>query len=488
MSTSWTPPTGQQQVSVTVGSSMLRALNARKSGGAPRNAVPLREYYSFRYNFKPPSVDPDKRGRIVVGSNSNVTVERPSSQSSEAHKWTGQEALAKEWDCILIYDEVQKSFILEKLESGLALTHQPRTSANDLTTSAELPSKHATTYDGADDDFEQELIDAAAAVGPDADATGDDDYFEEIVPKDVKNLRQEEEEEEEGEVLPSPPRPPPKKQARVKPTTTPTTSSAKPSAKPSKPIPTPTLAPASTKASKPLPPPPSSAPLPTPTRTVKPTPAPPPPPASAPVQKSPPKPVPLPRGKKHKREPDLVPPASASASHHLSDADEEDLQFGKPTKRARPSGGPGLALPSASTAVFIPPAPAPAPTATQSVAAPEPIEVGSESEDEGGWDEVAAIGKTVDTEDDFDIFGEAAGAADDAEGEDIGIDEFERELNLQMNEVEEDDEDEDDDFLAAVVEEAPPSHGRPMSLKELANGAAYSSDDEYSSSEESDDD
>ncbi|KAG6897670.1 hypothetical protein C0992_012419 [Termitomyces sp. T32_za158] len=492
MSTSWTPPDNQRKVSVTVGSSMLRALNARKSGGAPRTAVPLREYYSFRYNFKPPSVDPDKRGRIIVGSNSNVTVERPSSQSSEAHKWTGQEAPAKEWDCILIYDENQKSFILEKLESGLALTHQPRTGANDLATSAEAPAKY--TKANADDDLEQELLDAAA-VRPSVNAKRDDDYFDEIVPKD---LIREEEEEEEGEVLPSPPPPPPPAKKRApKPTTTPTT---KPSAKTSRPIPTPAPPPAPSKVSKPPPPPPSSAPLQTPSRVAKSTAMPPPPSApAAPTPKPQPKPVPPPRGKKPKRESQLVssapaptpasasaPPATASTStSHLSDADEEDLQFGKPTKPARPSRGPSLALPGASTAAFIPPPP-PAPTATPSISASEPNEVGSESEDEGDWDEVVV--KRDDTEDDFDIFGEASGAADDAEGEDIGMDDFEREINMQMIEAEDEEEDEEEDFLAAVVEEAPSSHGQPMSLEELARHAAYVSDDEYSSSEESDDD
>ncbi|KAH0586902.1 ELL-associated factor 1 [Termitomyces sp. J132] len=483
MSASATP--SDKKVSVTVGSSMLRALNARKSG-APRNAVPLREYYSFRYNFKPLSVDSDKRGRITVGSSSNVTVERPSSQSSEAHKWTGQEAPAQEWDCILIYDETQKSFILEKLESGLALTHQPRTGTNDFKAPAEVPTKRSTRYDGADD-FEQELLDAAAAR-PSVSATGEDDYFQEIVPEDLKvSRREEEEEEEEGEVLPSPPPPLAKKPAR-KTTTAPTTSSTKPSTKLSKPIPTPisTPAPAPPKASKPLqPPPPSSAPLSTLTRAVKPTLVPPPSSAPAvPASKPQPKPVPLPR-KKHKREPDPAPPASGStsASYHFSDAEEEDLQFGKPTKRARPSQGPGLALPGASTAAFIPPPPVSA--TVSSVAAVEPMEVGSESDDDV-WDEVAVVGKTVETEDEFDIFGEAAKTADEAE--DITMDELEREINMHMDEAEDDDDDEDEDFLAAVVEEAPTSHGQPMSLKELAIGAAYASDDEYSSSEESDDD
>lgn len=216
-----------------------------------------------------------------------------------------------------------------------------------------------------------------------------------------------------------------------------------------------------------------------PARNIKPIAPPDPAPAAKPKQpaaaptKS--KPAPPPRGKKQKRE--LV---SVAPSHHLSDADEEDLEFGKPTKRARPSPSEGLALPNTSASIYTPPPPIPQPSPPLLASAPA-------SESEEDWDEVAAVGKSADTEDDFDIFGDAAAAASvggegEGEGEDIDVNELEREINLQMDEAS------DDDFLAAVVEDASPTRGGPISLKELAGGAVYPSEDDYSSSDESDED
>ena len=188
-----------------------------------------------------------------------------------------------------------------------------------------------------------------------------------------------------------------------------------------------------------------------------------------------PKTAPPQRVKKNKREPE--PPAASQ--HVLSDADEE-LEFGKPAKRARPSPpSEGLALPGSSSSVYVPPPPPP-PTA--------PL---SESEEEE-WDEVAAVDNSNadNAEDNFDIFGEAASSAPTNAGtHDIEMDAFERELNLQMEES-------DEDFLADAVEpegegEEPP-RGMPISLTQLAaganGGAGYASEDEYSSSDDSDDD
>ncbi|KAG6829695.1 hypothetical protein H0H92_003813 [Tricholoma furcatifolium] len=480
-------PAGRRNVHL--GASFTRAITARRSGSTAPAKKPLhpREFYSVRCkrfhplcldlglgkadNFRPPSVDEGGRGRVIVDS-SNVTIERPSTQSSESHRWLGTEKPAKEWDCILIYDEANESYTLEKLESVVTLTHQPRLTIN------EAPAKQTSTPVEIADELERELLETVvdpARKGKAAVTKADDvdveDYFDEIVPDD----RREEEEEEEGEVVQTPPRSAPIKLARAKPASPPL---PPPTRSPVKPAPAPTKAAARPK----LPAKPSPAPAPiVPVAKPTPAPAPPPPPptsaSTAPAPKPRPKPVPVPRAKKQKREPEPVP----SSYHHLSDADEEVLDFGKPTKRARlsPPRSQGLALPSASTAAFMPPALA-LPTAP-----PAPVEVGSESEEE--WDQVATVGeeaKTVDTDDDYDIFGDAAGAGDDTM--DIGMDELERELNLHMDE--EDGEDEEEDFLASVVEEAPPSRGAPVSLKELANGAPYASDDDYSSSDDSDDD
>jgi len=90
-------------------------------------------------------------------------------------------------------------------------------------------------------------------------------------------------------------------------------------------------------------------------------------------------------------------------------------------------------------------------------------------------------------EDDFDIFGDAAAASTAASGgPQDEMDAFERELNLQMEES-------DEDFLADAVEpdEHEPVRGVPIPMNQMAVGAngitAYASEDEYSSSDDSDD-
>jgi hypothetical protein len=112
----------------------------------------------------------------------------------------------------------------------------------------------------------------------------------------------------------------------------------------------------------------------------------------------------------------------------------------------------------------------------------------SEEEEEEEWDEVAAVDKANndDAEDNFDIFGDAAAASANGVPQDTEMDAFERELNLQMEES-------DEDFLADAVEpaEEEPARGMPISLTQLAaganGGAGYGSEDEYSSSDDSDD-
>ena len=137
-----------------------------------------------------------------------------------------------------------------------------------------------------------------------------------------------------------------------------------------------------------------------------------------------------------------------------------------------------------------------------SAAAAATAHLSEESEEE--WLEVAAVdGAKADaeTEDDFDIFGDAAGATASTRGVVIGgggsgggggledMDDLERQINLQMSE---ESEEEEEDFLAEVVEEVPvhvaggAGGAGPISLNEFAGGRAagdYGSDDDYSSSE-----
>ncbi|KAJ7067862.1 RNA polymerase II transcription elongation factor-domain-containing protein [Mycena amicta] len=180
-SSDWVP-TGTHNV--VIGPSLNKALKARKGLPAPppkRAGPPERDFYSFRYNFKPPSVDTSKPGTIELvrskeKDSTAVSVEHPSSQPGETHTYNGTETTAKEFDCVLIFDEQTGDYKLEKLEAYLVLTYAGRR----LTQA--LPA--ATTSTPAQPD-------------PELDAEGevDDDLPQ------YHDLRQEEEEEaEEGEL------------------------------------------------------------------------------------------------------------------------------------------------------------------------------------------------------------------------------------------------------------------------------------------------
>ncbi|TFY80632.1 hypothetical protein EWM64_g3382, partial [Hericium alpestre] len=144
LSATWMPPAGRHKVNV--GSSLGKALKARKGASAPkRSNLPERDFYSFRSE----SIDSTKPGTIEVKKgkeSTSVRVERPTSNDGEAIIFTGDEKPAKEWDCVLIYDEELNTFTLEKLDSciGLGYGKKGAMSARPSTSSsASLPRRTA---------------------------------------------------------------------------------------------------------------------------------------------------------------------------------------------------------------------------------------------------------------------------------------------------------------------------------------------------------
>jgi len=183
--------------------------------------------------------------------------------------------------------------------------------------------------------------------------------------------------------------------------------------------------------------------------------------------------------------------------------DEEVIEFGKPAKRARPStpqqpppAAPApvtLHLPGGSTSFAPPPAPLKSVVATSAPAASPPTIVQDDSdEDEEDWEQVSTTAPVVpDSQSGFEltleesleeeIFGDSFTDADG--GEEIDANAFEKELNEEMD-------DSEDDFLTAAVMSDPEQHtSQPISLNRLASGAgAADSEDDFSSSDESDED
>ncbi|KAK7061307.1 EAF domain-containing protein [Favolaschia claudopus] len=407
---------------IQIGPTLNKALKARNGGPPPpvkRTGPPEKDFYCFRYNRKPPSLDTTKPGTIELTrgkDTTNVVVEHPSSQPGETHVYTGTDTSAKELDCVLIYDEETGSYKLEKLESYIILNYDRKSIAS-------LPHSSASTPARMDTDSETHDVDADGEI--------DDEL-------PVAFQREEEEEEEEElepvlPILPVPPPPPPvakpvKAAPPPKPAVTPPTAST---SRPTKPIP---QRKATTKKA-----------------TAAPAPA----------------PVPVP------------PPISVAAM----DADEEVLEFGRPTQKrvsskpppqAPPPAAPvAFSLPGSSSGWVPPPAPRTASSSRNAAppppAPPSPIMVpADESEEEDDWDEVAA----------------APVAASDAP-QDIDMDDFEMALEQEMAGAE--DEEEEEDFLANVIPQAPDSAATPQQPMSFSQLAGYS-DDEYSSSEESDDD
>jgi len=202
----WMPVTGRHEVSI--GKSLGRALRARK--GIPKRAsnLPDRELYSFRYNFKPESIDPDKPGSIEVKrtkESTSVSMERPGLQPRESHLFKGTEQPVKEYDCVLVYDEEMGTFTLEKIDTFMTFTHDRKVqSSSSSAVQRETASPMAITPQPADDDadlmnqLEKDLVGLE-----DAEGEPDDDFEEVIAPviSAQNNLRFEEEEEEEEEEL-----------------------------------------------------------------------------------------------------------------------------------------------------------------------------------------------------------------------------------------------------------------------------------------------
>ncbi|EIW82454.1 hypothetical protein CONPUDRAFT_153325 [Coniophora puteana RWD-64-598 SS2] len=193
----WMPATGRRQVDI--GPSLRTALKARKTGNAPprQSKIPNRDFFAFRYNFKPESVDSDKPGSIDIKRSSectNVVIERASTKENERHIFKGTELEAKEVECVLIYDEDSGVFTLEKLNSYVNLNHERGAGS--------VSHIHIANHSASPLNSGQNTANAS-----------DDEVLDGVLDSADRNpaiaLREEEEEEEEKPVPLAPPEPKP---------------------------------------------------------------------------------------------------------------------------------------------------------------------------------------------------------------------------------------------------------------------------------------
>ncbi|KAH9991434.1 RNA polymerase II transcription elongation factor-domain-containing protein [Russula vinacea] len=202
---SWMPATGRHNV--RIGSSLSKALKARK-GQPPalKGKLPERDFYALRYNHKPASIDPSKPGTLEVNPGREVTtvrVERPTVNNNEVIVFKGDEKPAKEWECVLIYDEATQTFTLEKLDSLVNLNFdakapprtRPAASPPSLSSSSAAQTPQRPQARTAADELEAELEGSSTGLGTGIDANGKSDSGS------FSLARDEEEEGEGGEVV-----------------------------------------------------------------------------------------------------------------------------------------------------------------------------------------------------------------------------------------------------------------------------------------------
>ncbi|EIN10269.1 hypothetical protein PUNSTDRAFT_125204 [Punctularia strigosozonata HHB-11173 SS5] len=457
----WVPATGKH--SVNIGSSVRRALKARKGIAPPtkKGNIPDREFYSFKWGFKPESIDPTKPGTIEVKKNQEtgetaVTVERPSTaQPGDVLIYSGQEpAKPRDMDFVLIYDEATQEYTLEKIETHFVLNTHVRAHESTIRANRSPMGASLSTPETKDSPNE--------------------------APTPV--IRREEEESSGDEILAA------------------ATASSKRAAPARKPI-SPPARPAVPTVTAATP-----SPSGTPSRTPKPL-------ATANAAAS---------SSKLKQadsidldlELDLDPPPPTSSAD--AGVEAEVIDFGKPSRPAPASPSRKRKRPS-PPASPPPRAPAPAPnplslsfpSASNSTVLPSSLGLppagADDDSDDDDWEAVVGADTQPSTsaltlnghepEDDLEAQLTLAldGGEDDGEGEDEEIDAGALEAEMADLGAADAEGDSDDEFLAAVNgdddDAAPPgAGGRPLTMSELLGGEGAYEGDTTDSDDDSDED
>lgn len=237
-------------------------------------------------------------------------------------------------------------------------------------------------------------------------------------------------------------------------------------------------------------------------------------PASTPSSKS--KAVTRPPTKKNTSTKQLASPIQATSTskpapklkskQRAIDIDEEVLEFGKPAHQAAETQplsstlSNALALPNASSSgggLALPTSPS-----NEFVSLPGgPSQVQEEEEDDDEWDQVAGPGEVQASASVAPVTSAEPGADDESlfsdhkfqdemEEIDINVEDFAAQMDQELLENLEEEKDEDEDMFDDMDEVTPPQNLKPVSLNQFVGGEAEGEfdEDDYTSSEESDDD
>ncbi|KAG9050867.1 hypothetical protein FS837_001521 [Tulasnella sp. UAMH 9824] len=127
----WQPPAGTHNV--IIGSTMQAALD---SLDGPASAPSLTEYYSVNYDYRPPSLDVRAPGKISATNEPqsdglpSFKMQYGSAEAGDLNAFAGSQSQAKEFECVLIYDEATGEFTFERLDSVITLEYERASSSH----------------------------------------------------------------------------------------------------------------------------------------------------------------------------------------------------------------------------------------------------------------------------------------------------------------------------------------------------------------------
>ncbi|KAG8932241.1 hypothetical protein FRC01_014882 [Tulasnella sp. 417] len=127
----WQPPAGTHNV--IIGPTMQAALD---SLDGPASAPSLTEYYSVNYDYRPPSLDVRAAGKILATNEPqsdglpSFKMQYGSAEAGDLHAFAGSQSQAKEFECVLIYDEATGEFTFERLDSVITLEYERASSSH----------------------------------------------------------------------------------------------------------------------------------------------------------------------------------------------------------------------------------------------------------------------------------------------------------------------------------------------------------------------
>ncbi|KAJ1920599.1 hypothetical protein IWQ60_006961 [Tieghemiomyces parasiticus] len=127
-------------------------------------------FHALRYNFMPDSHALSDPGELVLNRRGQYNATFTAPETNEPHFYEASEHLAKDIECLLVFDEVTQTFTIEQLDSALKLMKVPKLTAEPATEPLTDPRSQLTSTPGFTPPETHGIVDVALAT-PSPEAT-----------------------------------------------------------------------------------------------------------------------------------------------------------------------------------------------------------------------------------------------------------------------------------------------------------------------------